>query len=196
MADSWEELRTKNLKRIPRLILLFFILFISGVFFINNFDFFTKERKTDESEQDRINDITILKNETKGVDGKNDIPRTKTIDSVSSFERHKEKSIKNGDTLMKSIELQGIKCLLADKDSLAIQVSFKLLFKDEKIESEILLKRDDLINIIKKVIQQKKLSEIVINKLRVECKSELNKLLKKGKIDDIEFFDFRPLNSL
>lgn len=198
MVDSWEELRTKNRKRIPQLIILCVILFISAIFIINNFDFFTKKQKTetDDLTQERINDSAASRGDTVGTIEKENFLRSNVIDSIISVEGHKEKSIKTGDTLMKSVELQGIKCVLADKDSLPIQLSLKLSFKDENLKQEILFKRDDLIEIIKKIMKMKKLSDIVITTLRIECKSELNKLLKNGKIDDVEFIDFRPLDSL
>ena len=201
MVDSWEELKIKKLKKIPQLILLFFILIISNIFIINNFDFFTKKSKTktkiDDLNQNRMDDGTIARGNTESPDSsKDNIHNNKVVDSISSLKGLKEKNIKASDTSKKSVELHGIKCLLTDKDSLTIQVSLKLLFKDEKIKQEILLKRDAFINIIKKIVKKKKLSDIAINKLRIECKSELNKLLKRGKIDDVEFIDFRPLNSL
>ena len=49
---------------------------------------------------------------------------------------------------------------------------------------------------MKRALLKKHLSEVVVEKLRVELKKEINVLLEQGKIEDVEFLDFRPIGDI
>jgi flagellar basal body-associated protein FliL len=91
-----------------------------------------------------------------------------------------------------SLLLTDIKCRLIDRSKPVISLSLELFFADNAaLKKEILLKRDNLKIMVRKVISAKSLDDMVVETLRLELKNVLNGLLEKGKVTDIEFREFR-----
>ena len=206
MADSWED-KKKSRKGIGLIIFLFIVVIVIGFFVFNNFvasdqssdtvDSVTVEYSEKMEQEEETSEWGESGEEEEAV--KEETEQKESPDAVIT-EKKPKKEIRKKAELSKeslfSIDLPSVKCVLADKKGLFIQVSLKVYFKDEKLEREILFKRDNIKVVVKKTLFTKSLSEVVAEKLRIELKREINKLLEKGKITDIEFVDFRPVENL
>lgn len=194
MADSWED-KKKSKKAIGLIIFCIAIVFI-GFLIFNNFDFFKQKRET---ESIKVEDSDKAEKE---VEASEDVKpeKEKTVQEeppeTASPEEDKESELEPSEESVLSIDLPTIKCALADKRGLFVQVTLKVYFKGKKLEKEILFKRDNIKVIVKRALLKKHLSEVVVEKLRVELKKEINVLLEQGKIEDVEFLDFRPIENI
>lgn len=194
MADSWED-KKKSKKGIGLIIFSIAIVFI-GFLIFNNFDFFKQKRET---ESIKVEDSDKAEKEVEASeDAKPE--KEKTVQEeppeTASPEEDKESELEPSEESVLSIDLPTIKCALADKRGLFVQVTLKVYFKGKQLEKEILFKRDNIKVIVKRTLLKKHLSEVVVEKLRVELKKEINVLLEQGKIEDIEFLDFRPIGDI
>jgi hypothetical protein len=91
------------------------------------------------------------------------------------------------------VEVHDIYCSLSGRDDLTVVISLKFLCRSEDIRQEVLLKREDLKVIVRKVLAPMKLSEIAVEQLRTRIRAEASSLLTKGTVDDVEFTKFQPL---
>jgi flagellar basal body-associated protein FliL len=88
--------------------------------------------------------------------------------------------------------LGDITCRLADRSKPVLRLSIEMYFPDDPgFAHELLLKRDNLKVLVRKVLSTKFLDDLVVEKLRMELRNVLNGILEKGQISDIEFRDFR-----
>lgn len=93
---------------------------------------------------------------------------------------------------VRTISLTGISCKLIDKSRPSILLSLSLAFPENReLESEILVKRDNLKIMVQKTLASKSLDDMVKDSLRKDIKSALNPLLENGAITDVEFKEFR-----
>jgi flagellar basal body-associated protein FliL len=91
-----------------------------------------------------------------------------------------------------SMVLGDITCRLADRSKPVLRLSIEMYFPDDPgFAHELLLKRDNLKVLVRKVLSTKFLDDLVVEKLRMELRNVLNGILEKGQISDIEFRDFR-----
>lgn len=213
MAESWEKKRGTK-KFISLIVGAGVFLICSGIVFINNRDLFIIQRKV-QPEEAKEQAGTVLpaqpsapvhKKDTalsgahqadkKVLTGKNysgkHPPAEFKKDSGITKQDSPKKKIKP-DSLF-SVALPVVECRLAEKKDLVIRVSLKVFFADKNVEQEVLFKRNDIGVILKKVFKNKQLSDIVVDKLREELKRNVNALLEKGTIEDIEFIDFKPVS--
>lgn len=201
MTDSWED-KKKSKKGIGFIIFLCIAIVFIGFLIFNNFDFFKQKRETESikvEDSDKAEKEVEASEDVKPEKGKEE-ENEKTVQEeppeTASPEEDKESELEPSEESVLSIDLPTIKCALADKRGLFVQVTLKVHFKGKKLEREILFKRDNIKVIVKKVLLKKHLSEVVVEKLRVELKKEINVLLEQGKIEDIEFLDFRPIENI
>jgi flagellar basal body-associated protein FliL len=97
------------------------------------------------------------------------------------------------DTRQLSVDLLDMPCRLKGDDVTDVVVSVRLLFAGEGLRQEVLLKREDLKVIVRKVLASTALSEIVVESLRARMRDELNAVLDSGEIRDLEFLKFQPV---
>ena len=97
-----------------------------------------------------------------------------------------------GEKTSSKMALGEITCRMADKKRPALLLSLELRFDDDPgFARELLLKRDNLKVMVRKVMSSKLPEDLVVEKLKPELKDALNGILEKGKIADIEFNEFR-----
>ncbi len=199
MADSWED---RQLKKKPiglaalALIAIIFIVFLIR----NNSDVFTQDEDTVAKKE--TNEVippivdTAERNETTRS-GDEEKKADDTLERVPQIPKRIDPSEKSAAVVnapvIPSIDLTGIICILADKKGLSIRVSLKLYFKEKELEKEILFKREDIKLIVRKAFSTKHLSDVVVDVIRAELQKEINGILKQGRIIDIEFLDFSPI---
>ena len=92
-----------------------------------------------------------------------------------------------------SMRFKDIQCNLFNIKHFFLKISFDIYFKGTDLQDEILLKREDIRIQVKKVFLSKGVSDIVVKPLKREITFEINKVLKKGKIKDIDFIEFMPV---
>jgi flagellar basal body-associated protein FliL len=90
-----------------------------------------------------------------------------------------------------SVLLPDIKCAVRDRGALKVVLSLELFIADDSFKREILLKRENLKVMVQKVLSTKTLDELIVDSLRSQTKTAMNKLLEKSMITDVEFRDFR-----
>lgn len=101
------------------------------------------------------------------------------------------KEVPHGLATRNSVVIPGIGCELADRSDLSVVLSLELFFKSDSLKEEIMLKREQLKVMVRKVLARKNLDEVVVEPLRAEIQREVNALLRGGRVVDIEFRDFR-----
>jgi hypothetical protein len=94
-------------------------------------------------------------------------------------------------TTATSVLLPDIQCAVRDRGALKVVLSLELFMADDSFKREILLKRENLKVMVQKVLSAKTLDEMVVDSLRSQTKTAMNKLLEKNIITDVEFRDFR-----
>ncbi|MBN1983949.1 MAG: hypothetical protein JW795_20640 [Chitinivibrionales bacterium] len=92
------------------------------------------------------------------------------------------------------VPLENIQCNLSGTDKFYVSVSLNVQCRGTKLQKELLLKREDLKLVVKRVMRKKNLSNVFVENLRDELKKEMNKILKSGTLDDLEFVDFKPVS--
>lgn len=197
MPGSWE---SKRRGRVP-LILLVVGVALAGVFLYNNSDVFTGRPSADALDASRA-----PSSRPQGAEAA--LPSDSGSQRDTGHESHdapgvtsiggEEAGIGSADTTsadrdLLSVHLANVPCRLLGRDSLIIRVSLVLYFKGDGLKQEILFKREDLKVMIRKVLASRRLSEILVEELRSELKTAVNSILDNGRVEDIEFLDFRPL---
>ena len=207
MSDSWENKR-KSKRGIGLTITLCIVLVVIGFLVYNNSDLFKEKQKTEsikpedsgkaEKEIEASKDLKTEKDkeEKKGEEKGKEIPVFVEPPKTASSEEDKEGELEHSKEALFSVDLPAIKCALADEKGFFLQVSLKVYFKEKKLEKEILFKRDNIKVVVIRTLVKKHLSELVVQQLRFELKKEINALLEEGKIEDIEFLDFRPIGDI
>jgi flagellar basal body-associated protein FliL len=90
-----------------------------------------------------------------------------------------------------SVELPDIQCGLLGSREFKVRVSLKLFLAGDANKNEVLEKRENLKVMAQKVFSTKTIDELVVDSLRLETKAEMNRILEKSAIKDVEFKDFR-----
>lgn len=205
MAESWED-KKKSRKNAGLIISLCIAVIIVGFFVFNNRDIFNQSGK--DADSVKVEGLDKAGQEKEPSEKGKPEEEEKVEEAVAQEEStepaapekepEKEIEIKKepAEVSLHSLDLPTVKCALADKKGLFVQVSLKVYFREKKLEKEILFKRDNIKVVVKKVLFKKNLSEVVVEKLRIELKREINNLLEEGKIEDIEFIDFRPVENI
>lgn len=201
MTESWED-KKKSRKGIGLIITLCIMAVVIGFLVFNNFDSFKQKKETesiklvDSDKTEWELEATGEVEQEKDEEGEKEKTDQDKPPETAPSEEDKESELEPSKESVLSIDLPTIKCALADKRGLFVQVSLKVYFKERKLEKEILFKRDNIKVVVKRALLKKHLSEVVVEKLRVELKKEINALLEQGKIEDIEFLDFRPIENI
>lgn len=183
MIDSWEEAQTKSKKRYGILLVPVVMLALGGIIYLNNNGDKESSGKDSESIIDDSLDISgdsLSRDLLKSNGEKNNQEQVGMLDAK----------------IAKSIAITNIRHGLNDKKSSEILVSLRLYYKDEKFEKDILFKRDEIKFTVQKIMMKKKLEDINVEHLRKELKDEIEILLGSGKLKDIEFTDFKPVELL
>jgi len=197
MTNSWES-RKKEKRPLRLIIFAGIVLLFAGILVLNNFEVFLSKKDTadvdvkaakSEREEKKVAEEEV---EEQSEEGEKETARADTSESGSSKE-DTEPAQEDVVGKILTLDMPSVKCVLADKKGLYIQVSLKFYFKGKELEKEILFKRDNITLMVKKVFVKKYLSEIVVDELRAELKKEVNALLEHGKIEDVEFLDFKPI---
>jgi flagellar basal body-associated protein FliL len=95
-------------------------------------------------------------------------------------------------SVLSSIRLDEIVCRLADGKKTVVRMSLEVHFSGDKTFSrELVVKRDNLKTMVQKVMSSKTLDDIVVEILRNDIKNGLNQIVEHGKINDVEFREFR-----
>ncbi len=195
MADSWEQRKGK--KRPAGLIVLTGLAIIIISFLIcNNLETCTKKKNTIETgKQDPETKTQEEAGPNTGKKEEDSVKEDKGKDGSSGPVPSEQATMKTSDTAraLFSVDMPGVVCELADKKGPSIRVSLKLYFKEKELKNEVLFKRDNINLMVKKVFVKKKLSGIVVDALRAELQEEINALLEQGRVVDIEFLDFKPV---
>ncbi len=199
MADSWED-RQKRKKPVSLIFLVIIAIVFVGFLIRNNSNTFIQNEDTVPEEVP--NDVSTPNvDTTKGNDaassGDGEQEAGEAQKKVSQIPKRIDTSGNNAAVIdapaVPSVDLPGVICALADKKGLSIRVSLKLYFKEKELEKEILFKREDIKLIVKKVFSTKHLSDIVVDVIRAELLKEINGFIQQGRINDIEFLDFVPI---
>jgi flagellar basal body-associated protein FliL len=94
-----------------------------------------------------------------------------------------------------SVVLEEFSCTLADRQGLQVRIALELFYNNPALKRELLLKRENCKTLVRKVLAGKRLDEIVVDSLRREIIDEINEILERGRIVDVEFKNFLPVNS-
>ncbi|MDD5674395.1 MAG: hypothetical protein PHC61_09535, partial [Chitinivibrionales bacterium] len=94
-------------------------------------------------------------------------------------------------SLQQSIKLESIGCTIQGRKDLRVFIALELFFTGDSARQEILLKREDLKIIVKQVVAAKSLDDMIVESLRPQLKTALNRLVTHAAIADLEFRDFR-----
>jgi flagellar basal body-associated protein FliL len=90
------------------------------------------------------------------------------------------------------VTLNNITCRMVDKTRPSILLSLSLVFpKNQELQREILMKRDDLKIMVQKTLASKSFADMIKDSLRKDIKAALNPLLERGAVTDVEFKEFR-----
>jgi flagellar basal body-associated protein FliL len=93
--------------------------------------------------------------------------------------------------LRKSVLIPGVDCVILDKKDIRISLSLELFFIADSLQDEILMKREQLKVMVRKVLATKQFDDVKTGALKEEIKSAMNTLLERGAVEDIEFRAFR-----
>lgn len=191
MAESWSKSRKKR-KKITLVLLLVSAVVVAGIFIYNNHDFFSQgspETAHFSVEKDEPTQQLAppAADEKPAAEIQSEVQVAKPSVKEDSPKPETERAEKY------SVTIPPMRCALADRDNLVIRVSLKFLFSEESVRDDILLKREELKVITQKVLSQKTLSDIKVNEIRAELLKAANGILENGKVDDIEFLDFMPI---
>jgi hypothetical protein len=85
------------------------------------------------------------------------------------------------------VSLSGIECRVSDRSDLLIRFDLDVCFNDESRRKEILLRRNEIRVITKKVMSNKELSLIKREILEPELKNEISSLFDRGIINRVSF---------
>lgn len=148
-----------------------------------------ENRKTEAIASD--DEDVIVEKQKKQVDDRGSVAQAQTTGSIQ--DTGNDRLIRSLHESMLSLPLEGIHCNLSGADQFFVNVSLKLFFKGVKTQKELLLKREELKVMVKKVMRGKDLSNVFVETLRDELRGEMNKIVENGSIEDIEFIDFKPV---
>jgi flagellar basal body-associated protein FliL len=89
-----------------------------------------------------------------------------------------------------SVELPDIACRLRGTEPLTVVLSLDLFFQAGSLKREVLLKRENLKVMVQKAIAGKSMNDLIVDSLREQTKSAMNRILEKGVIRDVVFRKF------
>lgn len=179
MTDSWEKASRKK-KYIYYIVFIIAAVIAIGVLIGKNRITVFHGKDNTEKNQKKPDAVKYSGEQRK-------VKKDSTEEGIDKTEPDKSGS------MLHSVNLSPVKCLLADREKIVIKVGLIIYFREEKIKKDILFKRDEISYVVKKVFSGKKLSRLVVDGLRKELAEEINLLLEHGKIVDIEFSDFQPV---
>jgi flagellar basal body-associated protein FliL len=207
MAGSWESSKKKRAP-VAGMVTAAGIGVVVAFLVVNNVDVFNREKPVaqDTAQQKQATpdsgseSVKALDSDTAGQlsDRKkagSDLreQREAAADTVVSARTKKKNAAKQPPAKF-SVDLPGVKCALADREGVTVRVSLRIYGSGVEFEKEVLFKRDNLAVLVKKLFSTLYLDEIVVDDLREKLRKDLNALLEKGKVSDIEFLDFRPVS--
>jgi hypothetical protein len=100
-------------------------------------------------------------------------------------------SVSSRASLADSVFLEDIVCRLRDRESLSVVLSLELFFaSDGPIKREILLKRDNLKVMVQKALVGKSMQELIVDSLRAQVKTAMDRILENGTLRDVKFRKF------
>lgn len=91
------------------------------------------------------------------------------------------------------VEVTNIRCGLAADEPLTLKVSLRFHLTDARFREKVLMKRNELRVMVRKVFLPKRLPDIVVDDLRAELMRETVAFVGEGIVRDVEFIDFRPM---
>lgn len=209
MSTNWEDKVNKS-KNIPLIILFSILLVLAIIFVCNNIEIFSTGEESVDSTQNEERKIRIKtekkekikkkksrkdkeKKAKKGPSSQKKEPPAVDSANIVPSDTDAASILKDTSKSLLSVELSGITCVLADREDLIIKIRLRLLCKGEKLRKEILLKRENLKILVKRVLKKKNHSEIIVDALRTELIKEMNNFLEQGQIENIKFLDFQPV---
>jgi flagellar basal body-associated protein FliL len=199
--SSWLESRKKS----RRFIVFLFIVVIAGglsVFFYNNRElFFTKQSptshpanaRTANAEKTNVPAPPDEKQEArKAVVAKSGADTVIRANGVGTKqEKQVERSSPGVAQLGSGILLSDFDCGLGGREAMKVFISLEVFVSSERLKKEVLLKRDDLKVMVRKVMSGKNLEDLIIDSLRSQTKIAMNRILENGAVDDVIFRNFR-----
>lgn len=183
MMDSWEEAQTKSKKRYGILLVPVFVLALGGIIYLNNNG---EKENTGKDAESVIDDSRDVNKDSAIQDFPTKNGEKSNVKEAGAFDAK----------IAKSVSITNIRCGLNDKKSSEILLSLRLYYSNKKDEKDILFKRDEIKFTVQKIMMKKKLEDINVELLRKELKDEIEILLGSGKLEDIEFTDFKPVELL
>ena len=174
---NWLESRKKNSCRNALIVLLIVVASASFIFIRNN-------RELLFSKQERISRVIVDPPPSKPAVANLPVgPSAKATPIIKSVE-----SMAGGTT--DSVTISDFACRVREKGALRIVLSLKLVFSSAGLKREVLLKREDLKVMVRKIIAAKSINELNIDSLRDQTKRAMNRILEKTVITDVEFRNF------
>ncbi|MFP4416201.1 MAG: hypothetical protein ACOC41_06715 [Chitinivibrionales bacterium] len=188
---------------------LFYVIVCAGlvlVFLQNNFQIFSyKKEEKKQARSDSIATKDVLSDEYKRATSMEENPAEKAetrethIDDTSQKSMHPVTSLSSpmapgsSDTLF-SLILAPVRCRVSDRPDMPLSVTLKLFFSGDEVRKEILLHRNGLAVIVKKVFSQTSFEDIVVDRMKPALLSEMNNLITYGSIKDLTFEDLHPIH--
>jgi len=190
--QSWLEISKKRNKGYLY-VLVFLAILGAAVFLHNNRDLFFSKSSGPKKPLETEATSGKKTSETDSVVGKK---TPETADNQEKQNRPVEKAKEVQQTpgpapVVFSVEIPDIQCGLRGSREFKVRVSLKLFLAGEAHKNEVLEKRENLKVMVQKVFSTKTIDELVIDSLRLETKAEMNRILEKSAIKDVEFKDFR-----
>ena len=90
-----------------------------------------------------------------------------------------------------TISLPDIRCTVRGREDVVVVVSLELMVGRDQLKKEALLKREDLKTMVRKVVAGKTLEELIIDSLRPQTKTSMDRILENGALTDVVFRTFR-----
>lgn len=184
-SSSWEKSRNKQRPLWVIIVIAVIALIIVAVFLQNNSELFWGISPQKEKMQE---EESLSLDESESLNMSHDSIREEIASKIADPEPNKVPEEKSAD---KVIPLNNIECKVADRPDLTVAISLELIYDKTKSKKEILFKREDLKVMVYNALSKKNLSDILVEKIRPEILKEVNRVLKKGKITDVIFTDFR-----
>jgi flagellar basal body-associated protein FliL len=91
----------------------------------------------------------------------------------------------------RSVVIPRIECTTSDKSDIRIVISIELFCDTDSMRDEVMVKREQLKVMVRKVFGRKQIGDIQVETLRSELLSEMNGFLGHAAIRDVVFRDFR-----
>jgi flagellar basal body-associated protein FliL len=206
--DSWlSQSRKKKTKNRWTLILAIVVLVAAGIFLKNNHDLLwsSKDRKNDDqgaaspifSPHEDVKPEPVKPAAAAPVPTPAHVTEKKAVVANTGQPLPGTDSLAPGKESPKAVQkssvlLSDIRCFLRDRKGPGLVLSLNVVFEESgPLKQEVLVKRDVLKVMIKKVMADKTLEDMKVDSLRLELKNSINALLESGKISDLEFNELR-----